>query len=88
MAVDDFFNADSGYLLQVEAPGVLENDYDAGGEPPPPAAVASLVDDVMHGVLVFRDDGSFDYTSDTGFVGIDTFTYTSPTRRGRATPRR
>ena len=75
VAVDDSFNADSGYLLAVEAPGVLENDYNAGGEPPPPAATSALVDDVMHGVLVFRADGSFDYTSDVGYIGVDTVTY-------------
>ncbi|MEX1310261.1 MAG: Ig-like domain-containing protein, partial [Candidatus Sulfomarinibacteraceae bacterium] len=75
-AVDDAFAADSGFLLQVEAPGVLENDHDGGGEPPPPpSAVAILDTDVSHGVLVLNGDGSFDYTSDPGFIGVDTFTY-------------
>ena len=75
-AVDDAFAADSGFLLQVEAPGVLENDHDGGGEPPPPpTAVAILDTDVGHGVLTLNGDGSFDYTSDPGFTGVDTFTY-------------
>jgi len=77
VAVPDAFSARSGVLLQVEAPGVLENDYDFGAEPPPPAsAVATLVPGgVIHGALFFNGDGSFDYTSDVGFVGVDTFSY-------------
>jgi Calx-beta domain/Bacterial Ig domain len=75
-AADDFYNAPSGFLLQIEAPGVMENDHDGGGEPPPPpTAVATLVDPAGHGLLIFYGDGSFDYTSDPGFVGIDAFTY-------------
>ncbi len=76
VAVDDFYNARSGVLLQVEAPGVMENDYDfGGGPPPPPSAMATLASDVTHGALFFNGDGSFDYTSDVGFVGVDTFGY-------------
>jgi hypothetical protein len=76
VAVDDFYNAGSGFLLQVEAPGVLENDHDGGGEPPPPpTAIAQLVSDVSFGVLVLNGDGSFDYTSNPGFIGEDSFTY-------------
>ena len=76
VAVDDFYNADSGFLLEVEAPGVMENDHDGGGEPPPPpTAVAHLDTDVTHGLLLLNGDGSFTYTSDIGFVGEDSFTY-------------
>ncbi|MBW2278779.1 MAG: cadherin-like domain-containing protein, partial [Deltaproteobacteria bacterium] len=76
MAVPDAFTARSGLLEQIEAPGVMENDYDSGGEPPPPpTALAYLVSDVTHGVLFFNGDGSFDYTSDLGYAGIDTFSY-------------
>ena len=76
VAVDDLYTAPSGFLLQVEAPGVLENDHDGGGEPPPPpTAVATLVSDVTHGLLFLNGDGSFDYTSDPDFIGNDTFTY-------------
>jgi hypothetical protein len=76
VAVDDAYTARSGDLLLVEAPGVLENDHDGGGEPPPPpTAVAQLASNVSHGVLVLNGDGSFDYSSNTGFIGLDTFTY-------------
>ncbi len=76
VAVDDFYNADSGFLLEVEAPGVLVNDHDGGGQPPaPPTAVAHLDTDVTHGLLLLNGDGSFTYTSDIGFVGEDSFTY-------------
>ncbi|HSN55448.1 MAG TPA: Ig-like domain-containing protein, partial [Candidatus Sulfomarinibacteraceae bacterium] len=76
VAVDDAYTARSGFLLTVEAPGVLENDHDGGGEPPPPpTAVAHLVSDVAHGTLALSGDGSFDYTSTSGYVGPDTFTY-------------
>ena len=63
--MDDAFTTASGQLLQVEAPGVLENDHDGGGEPPPsPTAVARLVANVGNGTLVLNGDGSFDYTPD------------------------
>ncbi len=76
VAANDAYTARSGILLQVEAPGVLENDFDFGAEPPPPAdAMATLASDVSFGVLVFNGDGSFDYTSNVGFVGVDTFSY-------------
>jgi hypothetical protein len=34
-----------------------------------------LVSDVQHGTLTLYDEGSFVYTPDTGYEGIDTFTY-------------
>ena len=76
VAVDDAFTARSGFILQVEAPGIMENDHDGGGEPPPSQpAVATLDSDVSNGLLVLYGDGSFDYTSNVGFSGVDTFTY-------------
>ncbi len=76
VAVDDSYTAKSGSLLTVEAPGVLENDHDGGGEPPPPpTAVAVLESGVSFGILLLNGDGSFDYLSDIGFVGTDSFTY-------------
>ena len=76
VAVDDAFAARSGFLLQVEAPGVLENDHDGGGEPPPSGTpVVHFVSGADFGTLVLFADGSFDYTSNVGFIGVDTFTY-------------
>ncbi len=75
-AEDDVFTVPSGELLEIEAPGVMDNDHDGNGEPPPPpTAVATRVANVGNGVLLFNGNGSFQYTSDTGFVGDDTFTY-------------
>ncbi|MCA9241316.1 MAG: cadherin-like domain-containing protein, partial [Planctomycetales bacterium] len=52
---------------------VLDNDFEPEGEP----FTAVLETDVAHGVLVFNPDGTFDYTPDAGFAGIDSFTYTA-----------
>ncbi len=51
--------------------GVLSNDTDAEGN----ALTASLVSGTSHGSLVFRSDGSFTYTPNNGYAGIDSFTY-------------
>ncbi|MCH8043066.1 MAG: tandem-95 repeat protein [Planctomycetes bacterium] len=51
--------------------GVLGNDLDVDGD----ELSASLADDVKSGTLDLADDGSFSYTPNPGFAGIDTFTY-------------
>jgi large repetitive protein len=60
-------------VLEIDAPGVLGNDSDVDGD----VLIAELVDgyDVAHGVLTLNADGSFSYTPDVNFSGIDTFTY-------------
>ena len=58
-------------LLVVAAPGVLDGDTDADGDP----LTATLVTDVSHGSLDLDADGSFTYTPATDFSGSDTFTY-------------
>jgi len=70
IAVDDFYRTD-GEPLEIEAPGVLENDIEVEGE----AMTAIQVSDVSHGVLQFRSDGSFTYLPPADFVGRDSFTY-------------
>ena len=83
VATDDDYTAAEGQILQVENPGVLENDTLDGGELPP-TAEAVLLSTVTHGfldcepdpgVVELCADGSFDYTPDAAFVGIDSFTY-------------
>jgi VCBS repeat-containing protein len=61
----------AGESLVVAAPGVLANDTD----PDDDELTAVLVSDVTHGQLDLLADGSFTYTPDDGFSGIDTFTY-------------
>ena len=51
--------------------GVLRNDSDVERDP----ISAVLVSNATHGNLVLRTDGSFDYTPDDGFVGVDQFRY-------------
>ncbi|MBN2474997.1 MAG: tandem-95 repeat protein [Pirellulales bacterium] len=57
--------------LSAPAPGLLENDEDIDGD----SLSAVLVDDVQHGTLTLRADGSFTYTPDAGFNEDDRFTY-------------
>jgi len=54
-----------------QLPGVLANDTDAEGT----ALTASLVTGPNYGSLIFNIDGSFTYTPNSGFSGVDTFSY-------------
>lgn len=54
-----------------QLPGVLANDTDAQGT----ALTASLVTGPNNGSLIFNPDGSFTYTPNSGFSGVDTFSY-------------
>jgi predicted extracellular nuclease len=71
-AVDDFYETDQDVILEVDAPGVLANDYD-------PNVYDTLLVDVAvepsHGLLTLDENGSFIYTPDPGFFGVDTFVY-------------
>ncbi|MDR3685491.1 MAG: Ig-like domain-containing protein [Coriobacteriia bacterium] len=55
----------------VSAPGVLGNDTDANGD----KLTASVVTQPTNGTLTMAADGSFKYTPNAGFSGIDSFTY-------------
>lgn len=60
--------------LSVPGPqGLLSNDID----PEHGEFIAMLQDDVSHGTLVLATDGGFTYTPDSGFRGMDQFTYTA-----------
>jgi PKD repeat protein/flagellar hook assembly protein FlgD len=61
----------AGEPLIVAAPGVLSNDSDPDSD----ELTAVLVSDVERGALELAGDGSFIYTPDDGFTGVDTFTY-------------
>ena len=66
---DDYYDTPIDESLEVEDPGVLDNDYGAG------TLEAVLIDDVDHGTLMLDPEGSFDYEPDLGWFGIDSFTY-------------
>lgn len=70
VAVNDTFQviADTTF----NGPSVLANDTDADGDN---IDQVLLNGGVSHGSLSLASDGSFSYTPDTGFSGIDSFTY-------------
>jgi hypothetical protein len=60
--------------------GVLANDEDADGD----ILTASLYRQAAHGVATVNADGSFDYTPNPGFVGVDSFIYQAVDQDNRA----
>jgi hypothetical protein len=71
VAVGDFWGVIRPGTLTVAAPGILENDYDLGGDVLTPL----LVRPPAHGKLKLQPDGGFVYTPAARFVGKDSFTY-------------
>lgn len=72
IAVDDFFVTEFDTELIVVAPGVLENDFDPN---PADTLSAHLQNEPKHGILEIEEDGSFIYTPNPNFFGVDSFTY-------------
>ena len=71
VADDDAYSTAEGQALSVDAPGVLDGDTDADGDP----LSAVEATDPAHGTLVLEANGSFTYTPSGSFSGQDTFTY-------------
>lgn len=71
--VDDTYTVEQDTTLEVPASsGVLVNDTDPDAD-----TLSAVVDqDVAHGSLVLLASGQFLYTPDSGFAGVDQFTYT------------
>ncbi len=72
-AIGDSYNTGTDRPLTARASGVLGNDVlpkVSGG-----AYVAVLVSTAAHGTVALQPDGSFVYTPDAGFTGVDRFTY-------------
>jgi len=75
-AVDDTFGIPYAEMLEVEAPGVLDNDTFNGDPAEDHGATVVLLVDVSYGYLSLASDGSFTYDPDLDFFsGIDSFTY-------------
>lgn len=70
-AVNDVYNVESGTTLQVPSVGVLVNDSDPEALP----ITASLFSGPLHGTMTLAEDGSFSYTPNAGYVGMDAFLY-------------
>jgi len=68
---DDYATTEDIPLFSVAAPGVLIGDMLADGG----VLTASLVSSTTNGSLTLNADGSFDYTPNPDFNGIDSFTY-------------
>ncbi|MEE8450746.1 MAG: Ig-like domain-containing protein, partial [Thermoguttaceae bacterium] len=68
---DDHYTTEENTTLAIAAAGILANDSDADGD----SLSAVLVDGPAHGQLDLAADGSFVYTPDDGFLGVDRFTY-------------
>jgi VCBS repeat-containing protein len=75
IANDDTGSTNEDTPLTVAAPGVLANDpADADGPNPRTADKAS---EPAHGTAIVNPNGSYTYTPDANYNGLDTFTYTS-----------
>ena len=70
-AYDDHYCTNVNTTVNISAPGVLANDFDAEGNP----LTAHLVEDVKNGILLLNADGSFEYQPNEGYLGSDNFTY-------------
>ena len=66
----DFYSSQTAVSIPASE-GVLSNDTDEEGD----SLTAELVTGTEHGTLILNSDGSFDYTPDTGFKGLDKFIY-------------
>jgi CSLREA domain-containing protein len=73
VSADDAYIVDESQVLNVAAPGVLQNDNDLDS----PGLSAILDQGPMNGNLLLFLDGSFIYTPAIGFFGADSFTYYS-----------
>lgn len=71
-AIDDVYTSAFGEVLDIPAPGVLANDTDSDGD----ALTASLTSAPANGSVTVNADGSFHYTPNDEFSGVDSFTYT------------
>jgi VCBS repeat-containing protein len=71
VADNDSYSTDEDVALSVLVPGVLDGDLDVDSA----TLTAVLVADVLDGELLLNSDGSFTYTPDADFFGVDSFTY-------------
>lgn len=73
IGVPDSYSTTLNTPLVVPAPGVLIFDFDPEGDP----LTAVLVPDSgsLHGLLSLNANGSFTYTPNTGYTGMDAFSY-------------
>jgi VCBS repeat-containing protein len=78
VALDDAYATDEDVQLAVASPGVLGNDSDVDED----ALLVSIDAAPVNGGLTLSADGSFIYTPNANFHGIDTFSYTASDGNG------
>jgi len=71
LAIDDLYHVGEGESLDVNAPGILDNDIAS----PDDTLTATLVSGVSHGSLTLNANGSFAYVHDGSETTSDQFTY-------------
>jgi len=74
--VDDAYTTSAGKPLAVNSPGVLANDYRAGG------GTATLSVSPTHGTVKLNPNGAFTYTPNAGYTGPDSFQYSVSNESG------
>lgn len=75
VAVDDDYTVGFNTVGSIDAThGILSNDNDIDGNGTMSVRTTPVID-VSSGSLTLNTDGSFSYTPNTNFVGIDSFTY-------------
>ncbi len=72
VATNDSYAVDANSPLTISPKGVLANDTDSDVGQTLGVFLSGQPD---HGTLLLRVDGSFIYTPDPGYLGVDTFTY-------------
>ncbi len=74
IASNDFYQASTDGTLEIDAfIGVLSNDTDA--ETAPSALTATLATGAQNGTVTLNSNGSFVYRPNSGYQGLDRFTY-------------
>lgn len=74
ISTNDLYRASTNGTLSVDAfTGVLSNDTDA--ETSPSALTATVATGAQNGTVTLNSDGSFVYRPNSGYQGLDRFTY-------------
>ncbi|MEM7462884.1 MAG: Ig-like domain-containing protein, partial [Pseudomonadota bacterium] len=75
VAADDAFSVSEDGILNGDVLADNGNGVDNDPDGDPLSVNTTLVDDVDNGTLLLNSDGTFTYTPDPGFFGVDEFIY-------------
>jgi Bacterial Ig domain len=81
VGVDDSFEVWENTTLDVAPPGVVTNDSDPDADP----LSVALITPTSNGEISAEQAGSFRYTPDPGFTGVDSFRYAVEDGQGGST---